>query len=98
MQALRLLGAKLGFRRQINALSALLTAPVHVSCSRETWTTVFGEPDCIEAIGDSMAKDSLYLWKHFCTDGPITCIGHLFERWPGESWVVVVRVSLFCTF
>jgi hypothetical protein len=68
--------------------------PVHVSCSRAHWTEVFGEPECTEEVGSPAAKDSLYLWKHFCTDGPITCIGHLFVRWPGVSWVVVVRISL----
>lgn len=92
-QALQLLGASPGIRRLMLGRMSHLTMPVHVSCSRNDWEQVFGKVDCIEEGGVSEASDSLYRWKYFCTDGPITCHGHLFERAPSERWIVVVRVS-----
>lgn len=94
LQGLQLLGARPEIRRLRNRRSTRLAVPVHVSCSRADWQDVFGEPECVEEVGLPSAQNSLYLWKHFCTDGPITCIGHLFVRWPGVRWVVVVRISL----
>lgn len=93
IQALQLLGTNPEVRRLLASRTPCLTVPVHLSCSRANWTEVFGEPGRIEEGG--AAKDSLYLWKHSCTDGPITCLGYLFEQRPGEGWVVVVRISLF---
>lgn len=94
MQALQLLGARLESCQGMDGRTARLAVPVHVSCSRHKWAAAFGEPDCVQGGRAAGAKD-LHLWKHFCTDGPITCIGHRFERRPGEGWVIVVRVCLF---
>ena len=94
LQALHLLGAKAGTGARPALGGTRLILPVHISCSRENWIEVFGEPDYIEDVSASASKNSLYLWKHYCSDGPITCNGHLFDRRPGMPWVVAVRISL----
>ena len=90
LQALHQLGAE----PKIHRLPTRLAMHVHVSCSQEHWTEIFGEPECVEEVVVPWGKHALHRWKHFCSDGPITCIGHLFERSPGVCWVVVVRIAL----
>jgi hypothetical protein len=94
LQALQLLDSGLSVR-QIQAKRSLFEVmPVHLSCPHETWAEVFGEMrggDAQESAADNPGVQS---WEHHCTDGPVTCIGHLFERSPGVAWVVVVRVCL----
>ncbi len=67
----------------------------YVSCPLETWTEVFGNPKGIEEYGGRpKSRLPLNVWQHSCADGPIMCIGHLFERSPGVPWVVTFRVSV----
>ena len=33
-------------------------------------------------------------WCYQCTDGPVTCVGHLFERCPGQQWMIVKKVII----
>ncbi len=93
LQALQLLGAEPAIRR-LHHRQARWTVPVHVSCAHEVWTDVFGPPAVIEDCGSVPARHLFQRWKHFCSNGPITCTGHLFERKPGNRWVVVLSVSL----
>ena len=93
LQAFRQLGAEPKISRLQSSRNACQTMRVHVSCSRDTWVAVFGDPDCIEEVVVPSTNYLLHLWKHFCTDGVVTCIGHLFEQSPGVHWVVVMRVT-----
>jgi hypothetical protein len=92
LQALQQLGAEPELHRLQSSRNARRMMRVHVSCSYENWIKVFGEPECVEEI--VVSKHVQYRWKHFCTDGAITCVGHLFEQSPGVSWVVVMRVMI----
>lgn len=89
-QAIQLIGANPRVRR---LMTSRLPIPVHVSSSRGDWEEVFGEIECIEEGRVAEPKNLPYRWKHFCTDGPVTCHGHLFEQQSGAPWVVVMQVS-----
>lgn len=92
-QALQLLGAGPSVRRLMLGRTSRLATSVHLSNSRDNWEEVFGQVECIEEGRVAGAEDALYRWKYFCTDGPVTCHGHLFERQPGVPWVVVMRIA-----
>jgi len=94
LQALQLLGAEPKIHGLQSSRNTRRMMRVHVTCSRDDWTEIFGEPECIEEISIPTSKHVLYRWKHFCSDGSVTCIGHLFEQSPGVSWVVVMRVMV----
>jgi len=89
-QAIQLLGASPRVRR---LMTCRLPIPVHVSSSRGDWEEVFGEIECIEEGRVDEVENLAYRWKYFCTDGPVTCQGHLFEQQSGVPWVIVMRVS-----
>ncbi len=94
LQALQLLDSGLSVR-QIQAKRTLFDVmPVHLSCPHETWAEVFGEMQGDDAQESAADNPGVQVWEHHCTDGPVTCIGYLFERSPGVGWVVVVRVCL----
>lgn len=92
--ALRLLGAEPSIRQLGINDSQHLVGHVHVSCSQETWNKVFGPPVDAEDYQDPQSNQPLHLWKHFCSDGPVTCIGHLFQQTSGVRWVVLMRVAI----
>jgi hypothetical protein len=94
LQALQQLGAEPRVCRLQSSRNTRKMMPVHLSCSREHWADIFGEPECIEEIPVPKSKYVLYRWKHFCSDGSVTCIGHLFEKSLGVDWVVVMRVMV----
>lgn len=95
IQALQLLGAEPKIGRLQSHLNTRRMMRVHLSCSRDNWAQVFGEPECVEEIVVRSTKHVQYRWKHFCLDGSITCVGDLFEQSPGVHWVVVMRITLF---
>ena len=66
-----------------------------LSCSLEAWTQVFGKPRNIGDGDDSLVRVPVRIWEHETTDGPLRCVGHLFERVPGEQWVILARVCSF---
>jgi hypothetical protein len=94
LQALQQLGAEPKSCRLQSSRNTRRMMRVHVSCSRDNWTEIFGEPECVERIPVSASKYGMYRWKHFCSDGSVTCIGYLFEQSPGVCWVVVMRVTV----
>jgi hypothetical protein len=94
LQALELLGDGRTLEQLRNARSTQWSVRVHLSLPRAKWSEVFGEPQEVEEYRLEVAERPLHLWRHFCPDGPITCIGHLFDQPSGEPWVIVVRVSL----
>lgn len=94
VQALQQLGAEPSVRRLQSNRSTRRMAQVHVSCPRDHWVEIFGEPECVEEIPVPASQYVLYRWRHFCSDGSVTCIGHLFEQSAGGLWVVVMRVAV----
>ena len=94
IQALQQLGAEPKIHRLQNSHNTRRMVRVHVSCSRDDWVKVFGEPECVEEIAVPSTKPVQCRWKHSCSDGSVTCIGHLFEQSPGVRWVVVMRVMI----
>lgn len=94
LQALELLGAGCKLRRSLLNEKTRLTARVHISCKQRTWCEIFGEPQCVEQYHFQSSRTPVHIWKHFCKDGAVACVGHIFERSPGDDWIVVVRVGL----
>ena len=92
-QALQLVGADPKVRRLMLGHTSYAEMPVHVSSSRHDWQMTFGKIHSIEELRGAEADKLLYRWKYFCTDGPVTCQGHLFDRPSGPPWVVVTRIS-----
>jgi hypothetical protein len=68
---------------------------VFLSCSLEAWTQVFGKPQNVGDGDDSSVWVPFRIWEHQTVDGPLRCFGHLFERVPGEQWVILARVCSF---
>lgn len=94
LQAMQQLGAEPKVCRLHDDRNIRRMVRIHVSCSRPDWVTVFGEPEDIEEIPVAASKNVLYRWRHSCSDGLVTCIGHLFEQSPGMDWMVVMRVMV----
>ena len=65
-----------------------------LSCSLDTWKCHFGEPESISEHREFAIRRPLQCWEHQCADGPVECVGRLFERWPDGPWVIVMRVSI----
>jgi len=61
-------------------------------CRYDRWVEAFGEPEAVSPEFDSAVGAAIRTWQHQCVDGPVTCIGHLFEHPAGVRWVVVARV------
>jgi hypothetical protein len=68
--------------------------PVHISCPHGTWVDLFGDLHSVTEHHTVSARLPVHVWQHHCDDGPVTCIGHLFERSPNHQWVVLMRISL----
>lgn len=94
LKALRLLGTRRNDRRLRCADGARLMLPVHVSCSYQQWVATIGEPEDVKEFQTPSMHMAVAVWKQSCADGPVTCIGHLFQRPDGERWVTVVRVGM----
>ena len=94
LQALQLLDSKLNFRHVRFKRNRFEVVPLHLSCPHDTWIRVFGEMRGAETRDTAADNSGVQVWEHHCSDGAVTCIGYLFERSPGVSWVVVVRVCL----
>lgn len=94
LQAMELLGADRKLRNSLLNEKTRLTARVHISCKQQTWCEIFGEPQSVEQYQFESTRPPVHIWKYTCKDGPIACVGHLFERSPGETWIVIVRVGL----
>jgi hypothetical protein len=67
---------------------------VFVSCPRQAWVAEFGEPQHVRRQFDAATGGWLRSWEHPSTDGPVCCVGQLFDRSPGTEWVVVSQVSV----
>ena len=97
IQALRILGAGLpnaSFLYEYGYPGSREIQRVFLSCPLGTWRRVFGKPESVIDHCENLANMPLQTWEHECLDGTIICIGHLFERVPGEPWVILARVCL----
>jgi len=65
---------------------------VYLRCRYDQWVQAFGEPEVVSPGLDSAVGATVRTWQHQCVDGPVTCIGHLFEHPSGVRWVIVARV------
>ena len=80
LQALRAMGATGGVTH--SQVGTPDTEEVHggfLSCSREAWVQAFGEPENVVAREDQETRGAPDTWCYRCTDGPVTCVGHLFD-------------------
>jgi hypothetical protein len=68
---------------------------VYLRCRYDQWVEAFGEPETVSPGFDAAAGTIIRTWQHRCVDGPVTCVGHLFEQPTGVRWVIVVRVCSF---
>jgi len=97
LQTLEQLGGKFDFSYYHSAGNTRGIDEVHsgfLSCSLDTWVCHFGEPEEITEHCEFAVHLPLQCWEYRCTDGPVKCVGRLFERWPNGSWVIVTRVSI----
>ena len=65
-----------------------------LSCSRNTWVSHFGEPENINEHHEFEVRQPLQCWEQQCTEGPVKCVGRMFDRWPDGPWVIVKNVSI----
>jgi hypothetical protein len=65
---------------------------VYLCCRYDQWLQAFGEPEAVSPGFDSAVGATVHTWRQPCVDGPVTCVGHLFEHPAGVRWVIVVRV------
>jgi len=97
LQTLEQLGGKPGVSYCHSTGDARVTDKVHsgfLSCSLDTWVRHFGEPENVTEHREFAVRLPLQYWEYQCTDGPVKCVGRLFEHWPDGSWVIVMRVSI----
>jgi len=66
---------------------------VYLRCRYDQWVQAFGEPEGVSPAFNSTVGATVHTWQHQCVDGPVTCIGHLFEAPSGVRWVIVARVG-----
>jgi hypothetical protein len=95
LSALRQLGAAPGVNySQFDSETGKICDIKHIylRCRHDLWVRTFGEPEAVCPGLDSAAGETVRIWQHQCVDGPVTCIGHLFEHPAGIRWVVIVRV------
>jgi hypothetical protein len=59
------------------------------------WERAFGP---IEVISNHCSSTSgglsVQVWKQPCSDGPVICVGHVFEHPSGVKWVLLVRLCI----
>ena len=97
LETLEQLGGKPGVSYCRSAEDTSEIDEVHagfLSCSLDTWKCHFGEPESISEHREFAIRRPLQCWEHQCADGPVECVGRLFERWPDGPWVIVMRVSI----
>jgi hypothetical protein len=59
------------------------------------WEHAFGPIEGISNHCSSTSRGlSVQVWKQPCSDGPVICVGHVFERPSGVKWIVLVRLCL----
>ncbi len=93
-------GSKLDFLTALEILGARVLCmdagvtvhAVWLHCPGHTWELVFGQLERLTDHRRSADWLPLHTWEHHCTDGSVTCIGHVLEGPFGEAWITLVRI------
>jgi hypothetical protein len=98
IRRLRQLGASVGtvscvLRPRISSVQVV--RPVFASCSLQTWTRTFGAPEGITDEQDVLGPSAYQVWEQRCGEGPVTCMGQVFNRGTGPAWVIVREIRFF---
>jgi len=96
LNTLRAQGAQLSlnyYRYDSEAGGVRQLQHVFLRCRREDWERIFGEINATSLGRDPKSGSLVYAWQQECLDGPLTCVGYLYEHPAGVAWVAVVRVS-----
>lgn len=67
---------------------------VFLTCSRETWDWVFGQPQNVLDYHAVLSHRPFQTWDCLCVDGRVLCVGHLYQQLDGVPRVVLARVYL----
>ena len=97
LRMLREMGAKTGgsyCRFDAETLEIRDIQHVYLRCRYDQWFHAFGEPEAVSPGFDAAVGAAVHTWRHQCVDGPVTCIGHMYQQPFGVRWVIVVRVCL----
>lgn len=66
---------------------------VHFSRPYDVWKRSFGELRPVQQGSSTAPKaQAIQTWEYSCSDGPVLCIGQLYERSPGLPWVNMIRL------
>jgi hypothetical protein len=69
----------------------------HPPLTRRSFRAIFGQPRGIEDQYDPFMGMVFQTWVQECTDGPITCVGHLCRHAPGRRWITLGTVRFYET-
>jgi len=59
------------------------------------WERAFGPIESISNRCSSTSGElSVQVWEQPCSDGPVICVGHVFECSSGVKWILLVRLCL----
>jgi hypothetical protein len=67
---------------------------VFVSCPLRTWVAVFGKPRRVRPHFDRTGAKRACSWEQDSSEGPVRCLGYIFERFPGIHWIIVKQLSI----
>ena len=95
IRALRILGARVGAKVADPECADQEVQFVAIRCGANTWNQVFGEPQSVTCHNDPLLRQPFHAWRHTCTDGPLTCIGHIFTPGNGETQISLGKLGFF---
>lgn len=96
VETLRLLGAQLSIpHRTHKGTVPYDVQPVLLSCSRNMWERVFGQPENLKCYYVPSKQRFFHTWEHHWVGGRVMCVGCLFEQSLGKGWVVANRLFFF---
>jgi hypothetical protein len=97
LHMLRPLGGSIGvnyYCRGADAGGIQEVQTVFVSCPLKSWVSVFGEPEGVRLHFDVTTAKWECSWDQRLTSGPVHCVGYIFERSPGVSWIIVKQLRI----
>jgi hypothetical protein len=96
LQMLRQLGGSVGVSyccRDARGGGIQEIQAVFVSCPRNAWVQLLGEPKDIRKYFDAASGRWIWSWEHSLPEGSVRCRGLFFTRSPGSDWIVVKQLS-----
>jgi hypothetical protein len=94
---LEVLAGEAGVRCENPVRNGRVTVAIYVTAPCDTWVKIFGQPRGIEDQYDPFMGMVFQTWVQECTDGPITCVGHLCRHAPGRRWITLGTVRFYET-